>query len=72
MSRGQAMARSGSIDDGTGGSSDANTTAGAGVPSVDGRGPVGGNDHTPAEYIELSSIVPRTTLLAALVLSARG
>lgn len=53
----------------TGGGSDANTTAAAGVPSVDGLGPVGGNDHTPAEYIELSSIVPRTTLLAALVLS---
>jgi glutamate carboxypeptidase len=56
----------------TGGGSDANTTAGEGVPSVDGLGPVGGNDHTPAEYIELSSIVPRTTLLAALVLSVRG
>ncbi|MEX1295169.1 MAG: M20 family metallopeptidase [Candidatus Limnocylindrales bacterium] len=53
----------------TGGSSDANTTAAVGVPSVDGLGPVGGNDHTPLEYIEKSSIVPRTTLLAALLLS---
>ncbi len=52
----------------TGGSSDANTTASVGVPSVDGLGPVGGNDHSPLEYIEKSSIVPRTTLLAALVL----
>ena len=52
----------------TGGSSDANTTASAGVPSVDGLGPVGGNDHSPLEYIEKSSIVPRTTLLAALLL----
>ena len=40
-----------------------------GVPSIDGLGPVGGNDHTPLEYIEQSSIVPRTTLLAALVLT---
>ena len=53
----------------TGGGSDANTTAAAGVPSLDGLGPVGGDDHTPLEYIEKSSIVPRTTLLAALLLS---
>jgi glutamate carboxypeptidase len=53
----------------TGGGSDANTTAGVGVPSLDGLGPVGGNDHTPIEYIETSSIVPRTTLLAGLLLS---
>lgn len=53
----------------TGGGSDANTTSGAGVPSLDGLGPVGGNDHSPREYIVRSSIIPRTTLLAALVLS---
>jgi len=53
----------------TGGGSDANTTASVGVPSIDGLGPIGGNDHTPTEYIEKSSIVPRTTLLAALLLS---
>ncbi len=53
----------------TGGSSDANTTAGVGVPSLDGLGPIGGNDHTPLEYIEKSSVVPRTTLFAALILS---
>ncbi len=57
-------------DAATGGSSDANTTAAAGVPSLDGLGPVGGNDHTPEEYVLVSSIVPRTTLLAALVLAA--
>jgi glutamate carboxypeptidase len=56
-------------DTSTGGGSDANTTAGAGVPSIDGLGPVGGNDHTLTEYIELDSIVPRTTLLAALIAS---
>jgi glutamate carboxypeptidase len=53
----------------TGGASDANTTAGLGVPSLDGLGPIGGNDHSPAEYLEVASIVPRTTLVAGLVLA---
>jgi len=57
------------MDAETGGGSDANTTASVGVPSIDGLGPIGGNDHTPTEYIEKSSIVPRTTLLAALLSS---
>jgi glutamate carboxypeptidase len=55
-------------DAATGGASDANTIAGLGVPVLDGLGPVGGNDHSPDEYLELDSIVPRTTLLAALLL----
>lgn len=60
------------VDDAaTGGASDANTTAGMGVPTLDGLGPVGGNDHSPLEYLDLDSIVPRVTLLAAL-LSATG
>jgi glutamate carboxypeptidase len=54
----------------TGGASDANTTAGMGVASLDGLGPIGGLDHSPAEYLEVDSIVPRTTLLAALLLAA--
>ncbi len=56
-------------DTATGGASDANTTAGLGVPSIDGLGPIGGNDHSPAEYLEVGSIVPRTTLLAGLVVA---
>ena len=56
-------------DAATGGASDANTTAGLGVPSLDGLGPIGGNDHSPAEYLEVDSIVPRTTLLAGLLLA---
>jgi glutamate carboxypeptidase len=59
-------------DAATGGSSDANTTAAAGVPTLDGLGPVGGDDHTENEYLVASSIVPRTTLLAALLLSVGG
>jgi glutamate carboxypeptidase len=51
----------------TGGASDGNTTAGVGVPTIDGLGPIGGLDHAPGEYIEVESIVPRTTLLAGLL-----
>jgi glutamate carboxypeptidase len=54
-------------DAATGGASDANTTAGMGVPSLDGLGPIGGLDHSPREYLEVASIVPRTTLLAGLI-----
>ncbi|MGH2446252.1 MAG: M20 family metallopeptidase [Candidatus Limnocylindria bacterium] len=54
-------------DAATGGASDANTTAALGVPTLDGLGPVGGDDHSVDEWLDLSSVVPRTTLLAGLV-----
>lgn len=53
----------------TGGTSDANFVAALGTPVLDGLGPVGGLDHSPGEYIELESIVPRTALLAGLMMS---
>ena len=56
-------------DTATGGASDANTTAGLGIPTIDGLGPIGGNDHSPAEYLDVGSIVPRTALFAALLLT---
>jgi glutamate carboxypeptidase len=56
-------------DAATGGASDANTTSGMGVPSIDGLGPIGGMDHSPAEYLEVASVVPRTALLAGLLLT---
>ncbi|MFL5771264.1 MAG: M20 family metallopeptidase [Chloroflexota bacterium] len=56
-------------DTSTGGASDANSTAGMGIPSLDGLGPIGGNDHSPAEYLDVASVVPRTTLLAGLLLA---
>jgi len=56
-------------DASTGGAGDANTTSGMGVPSLDGLGPIGGNDHAPSEYLEVDSIVPRTALLAGLLLA---
>jgi glutamate carboxypeptidase len=57
------------IDAATGGAGDANTTSGMGIPSIDGLGPVGGRDHSPDEYLQVDSIVPRTTLVAALLLA---
>ena len=56
-------------DTATGGASDANTTSGMGVPTIDGLGPIGGNDHSPAEYLDVASIVPRTALFAGLLLA---
>jgi glutamate carboxypeptidase len=56
-------------DAATGGASDANPVAGIGVPVLDGLGPVGGGDHAPNEWLDLTSVVPRITLLAALIAS---
>ncbi|MGR6981993.1 M20 family metallopeptidase [Testudinibacter sp. P27/CKL/0425] len=47
----------------TGGASDGNFFAALGVPTIDGMGLVGGKYHSPDEYLELDSIIPRTTLL---------
>jgi glutamate carboxypeptidase len=54
-------------DAATGGASDANTTAAMGIPTLDGLGPIGGDDHSVEEWLELDSVVPRTVLLAALM-----
>lgn len=54
-------------DQATGGASDANNVAQHGIPVLDGLGPIGGLDHSPDEYVELDSLVPRTALLAGLV-----
>lgn len=51
----------------SGGVSDANYCAGQGVPTLDGLGPVGGEDHSPNEYLVLSSIAPRVAMLARLI-----
>jgi glutamate carboxypeptidase len=54
-------------DAATGGASDANTTSAAGVPTLDGLGPIGGDDHSPKEWLDLTSAVPRISLLAGLL-----
>jgi len=54
-------------DAATGGASDANTVSAAGTPTIDGLGPIGGDDHAPAEWLDLTSIVPRIALLAGII-----
>jgi glutamate carboxypeptidase len=51
----------------TGGVSDGSWTAWSGIPTLDGLGPVGGDDHTPYEYTELASYAPRAGVIAGLV-----
>lgn len=54
----------------TGGASDASFVAAEGTPVLDGLGPIGGLDHSPAEYVDLASIAPRTALLALMIAGA--
>jgi acetylornithine deacetylase/succinyl-diaminopimelate desuccinylase-like protein len=58
--------------DPTGGVSDGGWTAGAGLPTLDGRGPVGALDHSPDEYIEIPSLASRCGLVAGLVAAVDG
>jgi len=50
------------------GSSDANYFGSAGVPTVDGLGPISQWDHTADEYISIPSLNARTRLLASVLL----
>jgi glutamate carboxypeptidase len=58
----------------TGGASDASLVAGVGTPVLDGLGPIGGDDHSPREWVALDSIVPRVAMLAGLLerIAVRG
>jgi glutamate carboxypeptidase len=51
----------------TGGASDASLVAGIGQPVLDGLGPIGGDAHSPTEWVAISSIVPRTAMLGGLI-----
>jgi glutamate carboxypeptidase len=53
-----------------GGVSDANLIADAGVPVLDGMGPCGEHDHSPREYMVISSLAERTALTALTVAEA--
>jgi glutamate carboxypeptidase len=57
-------------DASTGGASDANPVAGMGVPVLDGLGPIGGDDHSPSEWLDLASVPERIALLASLIADA--
>jgi glutamate carboxypeptidase len=52
----------------TGGCADSGFTAAVGAPTICGTGPVGGKAHTPEEYLEVASIVPRAQALAGAIL----
>ncbi|MGW2401066.1 M20 family metallopeptidase [Kitasatospora sp. NPDC001664] len=51
----------------TGGVGDANLIAGVGVPTLDGLGPVGGADHSPEEWLDVSTVPTRIAVLAATI-----
>jgi glutamate carboxypeptidase len=71
-----ACARAAGLGDGeaqlVGGGSDASTTAGMGIPSIDGLGPRGTGFHTREERIEVQSLIPKTEALARFLLGRAG
>ena len=52
----------------TGGGSDGNFTAALGIPTLDGMGAVGAGAHASHEFIVVEHLVPRTALLATMML----
>jgi glutamate carboxypeptidase len=52
----------------TGGCADSGFTAAMGAPTICGVGPVGGRAHSPEEYLEVSTLVPRAQALARAIL----
>lgn len=58
------------LEERRGGVSDANDIAAAGVPVLDGLGPVGDRDHSTEEYVLVESLFARTGLAAAAMAKA--
>jgi len=52
----------------TGGCADSGFTAAVGAPTLCGVGPVGGKAHSPEEYLEVASMVPRAQAMARAIL----
>ena len=52
----------------SGGCADSGFTAAMGAPTICAVGPVGGKAHSPEEYLELDSIVPRAQAMARAIL----
>jgi glutamate carboxypeptidase len=53
---------------GNGGASESALAADAGVPALDGLGPVGGGFHSDGEYLDMRTLTPRLYLLARLIM----
>ena len=51
-----------------GGCADSGFAASVGAPTICGVGPIGGRAHSPEEYVEVESIVPRAQALALAVM----
>jgi glutamate carboxypeptidase len=49
------------------GAADTNTTGAAGIPTLDGFGPLGAGAHAPDERIEIASLADRAALLASVL-----
>jgi glutamate carboxypeptidase len=69
-----AAAASGYRTDGefTGGCADSGFTAAAGAPTICAVGPVGGNAHSPEEFLRIDSLVPRAQACARAILRLDG
>jgi glutamate carboxypeptidase len=53
----------------TGGCADSGFTSAVGTPTICGTGPVGGLAHSPEEYLEVDSIIPRALAMANAVMA---
>jgi glutamate carboxypeptidase len=56
----------------TGGCADSGFTAAMGAPTICAVGPVGGNAHTPEEFLRIDSLVPRAQACARAILRLDG
>jgi len=51
----------------SGGASDGNNIAAAGIPTLDGMGPAGGGAHSETEWMDVESLYQKTKLLALVL-----
>jgi glutamate carboxypeptidase len=51
-----------------GGCADSGFAAGVGAPTICGVGPIGGRAHSPEEYLEVDTIIPRAQALALAIM----
>ena len=54
------------LEERAGGVSDGSWASFLGIPTVDGLGPIGDDDHTEREWIDLPSVAPRVAAVADL------
>jgi glutamate carboxypeptidase len=52
----------------SGGCADSGFTSGVGCPTICAVGPIGGNAHTPEEYLVVKSLIPRAQAMALAIL----